>query len=113
MADTGLFGGWAADPADCRYVTYEGVLDDVTAGIITPDNLYFYGGECTITGGFPQPPDGMVLLGVCDEGDGPYDERLDATDIGPETMRAKWPEIGWTTFHRCWDLPGNWRELSQ
>jgi len=115
VADTGIFGGWAAAPEDCQYVTYQGVMQDVTAGIITPDNLYYHDGECYYTGIFPQPPNGMVLKGVCDDGDGegPYEATLETVTTGPQTMRALLPDYGWTTLNRCWDLPDNWRELSQ
>jgi len=111
--NTGPFGGWAADKADCKYVnTRVGVARDVTAGIITPLNVFFHGGECDVTGAYPQPPNGYLFKGTCDEGDGPYDETLKVIMKGANTMRAKWPEIGWTTFHRCWNLPGNWKALS-
>ncbi|MCP3971784.1 MAG: hypothetical protein GY717_15975 [Rhodobacteraceae bacterium] len=108
MADTGVMGGWAADRADCRYVnTTQGVTQNVTAGILTPENVYFYGGECRVTGLFPGP-EGITFKGVCDEGDGPYSETLQARQVEPDKMRAKWPDIGWTSFYRCWDLPAQY-----
>jgi len=111
--DTGVFGGWAADKDDCRHVnTTVGVAENVTAGIITPKNIFFYGGECDIEQTFPQPG-GYTFKGTCDEGDGPYKETLEAVQKGPDKIRAKWPDIGWTTFHRCWGLPGNWEALSR
>ena len=113
LADTGVMGGWAADPADCAFVnTSTGVTQNVTAGIITPENVFFYDGECYFTGVFPRPG-GMMFQGTCDEGDGPYDETLETRQIDPDTMRAMWPDLGWTTFHRCWDLPKDWKERSQ
>jgi len=112
-ADTGLMGGWAADPADCAYVSdRDGVVRDIIAGIITPDNIYFHGGECYYTGVFPNPQ-GATFVGICDEGDGPYEERLEAVQTGPDTMRATWSEGGWTTYHRCWDLPTDWQERTR
>jgi len=109
QADTGVMGGWAADPADCRYVSDRvGVTQNVTAGIITPENVYFHGGGCYFTGVYPQPG-GMTFTGVCDEGDGEYNETLETKQIDANTMRAMWPDIGWTTFHRCWDLPKDWK----
>ena len=113
MADTGVMGGWAADPSDCAYVSDRvGVTQNVTAGIITPDNIYFHGGECYYTGIFPQPG-GYTFKDICDEGDGEYEETLEAIQTGPDTMRAMWPGMGWTTFHRCWDLPKDWKERTQ
>ncbi len=113
QADTGVTGAWAADPVDCAWVNAtEGVVQNVTAGIITPENVFFYGGECSFTGVYPRLG-GMTFDGICDEGDGPYTERLQTEQTGPDTMRAMWPDIGWTTFHRCWDLPKDWKERSQ
>jgi len=113
MADTGVMGGWAADPADCRYVSDRaGVTQNVTAGIITPENVFFHGGECYFANVYPRP-DGYIFDGVCDEGDGEYEERLETKQTGPNEMRAMWPDIGWTTFHRCWDLPADWRKRTQ
>jgi hypothetical protein len=110
LADSGIMGGWAADPADCAYVSdREGVTQNVTAGIITPDNVFYHGGECHFTGIFPGPNGRMTFRGVCDEGDGPFDEQLDTYQTGPDQMRAAWGGSGWTTYHRCWDLPPDWQ----
>ncbi len=110
LADTGVMGGWAADPADCSYVSdRNGVTQNVTAGIITPDNVFYYDGECYFTGIFPGPDGRMTFKGVCDDGDGPYDAMLDTYQTGPNQMRATWGDGGWTTYHRCWDLPADWR----
>jgi len=108
----GPFGGWAADGADCRYVNTEvGVSRNVTAGVITPANVFFYGGECRITGSRSQA-NKYAFAGICDEGDGPYEYELLVEVRDSNTIRAKWPDIGWTTFRRCWNLPRNWRALS-
>jgi len=109
LAGTGPMGGWAADQNDCQFVnTSVGVAENVTAGIITPDHVYYFGGECKIDGVYPQPPNGYLFKGVCDDGDGPYDEGLKVIMKGADKMRAIWPEVGWTTFYRCWDLPGDY-----
>jgi hypothetical protein len=110
--DTGVFGGWAADREDCRFVnTTVGVARDVTAGIITPKNIFFYGGECDIKGAYPKPG-GYTFKGTCDEGDGAYEETMEAIQKSPNKIRVQWPGIGWTSFYRCWALPNNWEALS-
>lgn len=107
-AETGYFGGWAADSEDCKYVSdRKGVTQNVTAAVITPDNVFIYEGECYFTD-VAERAGGIKLTGQCDEGDGPYDTSLEMVLTGANTMRALWPEMGWTTFHRCWDLPADW-----
>ena len=72
----------AADPADCRYVSdRQGVTQNVTAGIITPENVYYYGGECYFTNVYPQPG-GYIFDGICDDGEGEYEERLETKQTG-------------------------------
>ena len=106
LASSGVYGGWAVDKNDCKYVnTKQGVTRDVTAGIITRHKVYFYNAECDVTS-LHKKGKQYFFEGTCYEGnDPPYNETLRVILKNNNVIRAKWPEIGWTTFRRCWNLP--------
>jgi hypothetical protein len=106
LASSGVYGGWAVDKNDCKYVnTRQGVIRDVTAGIITRHKIYFYNAECEVSS-LHKKGKQYFFEGTCYEGnDPPYSESLRVILKNNNVIRAKWPEIGWTTFRRCWNLP--------
>ncbi len=110
--NTGIFGGWAANDGDCGYVSAtSGVTRDVTAGIITPANVFYHDGQCRVTK-IRKKKEKYTLKGVCNEGGGPFREKLKVIRLNSGLIRAKWSGGEWTTYHRCWNLPSNWRELT-
>lgn len=121
-ADTGVMGGWAEYPEYCPAVDAQaGISGANPAIILTPEVLYYTGGECVVSEFHKLFHDTFFTV-TCEAGSAVQEVHFYARRSGPETIEVGpwqtddelpgWLDVAKRRFFKCWDLPENWEGVT-